>query len=192
MEAKEPKKLRRRFWIDSEIQARFVVFCVGGCAVLSALMVCVIFGLVWSQMGQYISISGDVNPQQVFRSVFTWAVVAAGIVFVVSAAAGSLLMIFVTHRIAGPVYRIQKLLDSRAVPEPDRLRSGDALKEVYAKIYALHSRNAELSQRYDEIIDTAGKLCVELMSGDRPLDAASGTLDELRKLVAKAEENPQA
>ena len=184
MEEEQGKKFRRKFWIHPEIQARFVLFYVVASAAISVLMVCFIFGFVWSHLSEFISISSGVNPQEVFVDIFTRSLVAAGILFVIFAVAGSLLIIFITHRIAGPVYRIQKLLDSTVATEGAHLRSDDALQEVFAKIITLQSRNVRLSTRYDELVAAAGRLCDQLERPEQAGQSPAG-LAKLREIVSQ-------
>lgn len=185
MSEKQERAFRHKFWINPDVQRRFVVFFILACAVVSAGTVFLIFECVWGSLYPFLSIPGD--KEAFFRGVLMHAITATAILFVISAVGGGLLMIFVTHRIAGPVYRIRKILDATEVPETNRLRPGDALQDVYAKVYALHSKHFELAERYNKLITTVGELCEQLDREDRPSEAAD-TLADLKKLVAQAAE----
>ena len=154
--------LRTQFWLNTEVQGRFVVFYAVACAIISVLMVCVMFAFVWPTMSKYVTITGPSNPIEWFNQSFTHAVIAAAVVFVICAVFGCVLLVFQSHRIAGPIYRIQKLLDSEDDTGTHQLRSGDALQDLYAKACLLVAGKAALKRRYDELFALADGLCREL------------------------------
>lgn len=184
-----PKRyLRHRFWINTQIQGRFVVFYLVACALISALMTCTVFAVVWSQLSEFISVSHLVNPQEVFLDIFTGTLLAAGALFLLCALAGSLVLTFVSHRVAGPVHRIRKALSSIQESPSHRLRSGDALQDVYAKVCLLQEQNSELSRRHGELVSAMGELCDQLSRDEQGLEESMSTLEKLRELMAGAAE----
>ena len=164
MNRNRQRKIRTRFWLDSRIQARFVLFFVIACAIVSLLLVCFLYGYVWRTLSESFSLSSDVSPKALFKDVFVQALAATGIIFVICATFGAVLLVFVSHRIAGPIYRINKVLDNKHEGEPSSLRAGDALKDVYEKIYALAARNVEAEKQYSELLGIVEKLCEETSS----------------------------
>jgi len=185
----ERKRFRHKFYIFPEIQRRFVLFYVVGCAIVSVLMVVVIFGFVWMRLSQFISISSGVNPHEVFVDILTRAMVAAGVLFVVTAVGGSLLMIFVSHRVAGPVYRLEKMLATTVAADTEQLRSDDALQTIYAKVCTLQMHNAELVQKQEKIEAVVEELAGKVSQGKLTSEGASGMLAKLQKLASETPES---
>ena len=149
-------RLRTRFWVNSDIQARFVIFFVVACAVVSVLLACAVFGYVWSAVTQFVSVPVETNPKEVFADLFTGVLVGSGVLFAVFAVCGGLLLVFISHRVAGPIYRIQKLLDATDMSAGTALRSGDALQELYGKVCALSEKHTEIESRHRELVDLVG------------------------------------
>jgi len=181
MAATNRRKMRMRFWINPEIQGRFVVFYIIACAVLSLLLVTFLYGFVWKLVTMNFSTFSDVSPIQLFRDTLVQAFVMTGILFVICAFLGGMLLVFVSHRIAGPVYRINEMLESPLSKQPPSLRSGDALQDVYQKISALARKSAMTDEHYNKLLDIVEKLCGEAA------DNLSADFSDLPSLVSARE-----
>jgi len=155
--------LRTQFWLSSEIQGRFIIFYIVATAIISVLMVCVIFAFVWPTMANYTILLPSVNPVEWFRSSLVHAIIAAGVVFIICGTFGAALLVFQGHRIAGPVYRINKLLDSED-ETTQKLRSGDALQDLYAKACLVIARKARLKRLYEELYAISDILCSDVVA----------------------------
>ena len=188
MVANKRKIMRRKFWVSTEIQGRFIVFYVLACAVLSVLMVCFVFASVWSQLSEVVSISKTLDPMKVFSAVFLRALATAGVLFALSLAGGCLLLVFLTHRVAGPVHRIQKLLESTEVSTSGGLRRGDALQDVYQKLCSLLERNIELSEHRDNMVQAIEDLCEQQSRGEAPSEESWEVVMRLAELASKDSE----
>jgi len=186
-------KLRTHFWLNTEVQGRFIVFFVVACAVISVLLVCVVFAFVWPTMSKYVSIAGPSNPVEWFAQSLTHAIIAAGVVFVICAVFGAVLFVFQSHRIAGPIYRIQRLLDADDEPESRSLRSGDALQDLYAKTCLVMAKKAKLKRRYDELFSLACRLCEELRTAGTTSIEHVDVYKELNRIVSgEKDDEPKA
>ena len=133
MEATPTTRVRRRiFIVDRTMQSDFVVRTVIVMLLFSAAVMAMMF---WS-IHRYTTLP---LSQEVVEAV-RYATLSTGIVFVLALAFASCFFIYMSHRIAGPAYRLKRVMSdlmrgdyaSRA-----RLRKADYLKDVAAWINRL-------------------------------------------------------
>src|SRR6266446_9853272 len=71
--------------------------------------------------------------------VVLWGIVGFGVVLILSISAVGIL---ITHKVAGPLYKISsyfgRIRDSRLGPIPSNLRKGDELQEFYVSFREMH------------------------------------------------------
>jgi len=127
------KYQRRNYYIDKDFQTKFIIkFCliVAGGSVLTAVLV------YWlAQHSTTVSIiGGRVAVHTTAEYLMPLLAQTLSIELVVVALATALMTLFISHKIAGPLYRLKVSL--RALGTGDlgsvRLRQGDQLKEVAA------------------------------------------------------------
>lgn len=135
---------RLRLWVDREIQLKIVVF-----ALISLVVACFVVSIV-----TFYSIWSDVTEQlaqiETIQQIYTASLkkfVGINLLLVILLALLTLLgMLIITHKVAGPAYRIRKILkDLQEGKNPTfAVRKGDALKPVLEEV-------EKLARRYDEI-----------------------------------------
>jgi len=174
----DAKRARRRtFLIDRKFQLKytFIIVLVG--VIVSALLGFFVYrtSLVNSEL---IGMDSDMKSlvHQSDTQVLFYLVGFVGLM----ALALFIWGIFITHRVAGPIFIISRYLgqirDGR-VPEPRPLRKGDELKDFFdvfsGMLSSLKQRNAEEAEL---LIKLAGQM---KESGGEKAAAAAQSLDEL-------------
>ncbi len=124
------KKGRKKLWIDREIQLRFVIYTIIALGVACIIVSSASFYSVWTDIISKVLKAGD------FHSIYTFSlkrfvILNLGLILLLAFLA-SLGMILLSHKVAGPAYRIRKTLkELEEGKEVDfKLRKGDALNPL--------------------------------------------------------------
>jgi hypothetical protein len=117
-----------------------------------------------------------------------WGIVGFGVVLVLSISAVGIL---ITHKVAGPLYKISSLFgrvrDNRLGPAPAGLRKGDELQEFYTGFREMHQA---VRGRVEDDVRILGNAVSALETGVDPrVPAVQRALDELRQLRRRKEES---
>ena len=122
--------------------------------------------------------------------VVLWGIVGFGVVLVLSISAVGIL---ITHKVAGPLYKISNIFgrvrDNRLGPSPPSLRKGDELQDFYLSFREMHQ---SLRDRTEEDVRVLGSAIAVLETSPDARGANSPlqrTLDELRQLRKRKEES---
>jgi hypothetical protein len=117
-----------------------------------------------------------------------WGIVGFGIVLIVSISAVGIL---ITHKVAGPLYKIAsffgRIRDSRLGPIPSNLRKGDELQEFYVSFREMHQA---IRARAEDDVRVLGNAVAVLETGsDARTPTLQRALDELRQLRKRKQES---
>ncbi len=173
---------RRLFFIKKNFQGRLILgyflFVIGGCllftiilAAFSADTLTVVYQNHDLQLGQ--------TPMMLAKKLLAaqWVFIVLGGSLIVVAA------LFITHRMAGPVFRLERALDnmnSKILNDRIHLRKKDEGKELAAKI---NDFNRQLSQQIG-LIDTHAESIEELIGQYRSTcNPSSDESEALRQLL---------
>lgn len=121
---------RRRYFIDTRFQLKFIgliLLVVFGVAIFSSLT---IYYYTWMLLGEKLA---NVYPQGRLVGILRTANVILLVRIVLLSPLVVVLAIFLSHRIAGPIYRIKKTLEEVAAGNYRarlRLRKTDELQDV--------------------------------------------------------------
>jgi hypothetical protein len=117
-----------------------------------------------------------------------WGIVGFGVVLVISISAVGIL---ITHKVAGPLFKISsffaRIRDNRMGPLPSGLRKGDELQEFYASFLDMHQA---LRQRTEDEARVLAEVIAALEAGGAP--AAQKALEDLRELRRRKDESLEA
>jgi len=135
---------RLRLWIDREIQLRVVLYALISLAVACAVVSIVTFYSIWSDVGYKLLRTEGV--EEIYNASIRRFVTTNFFLILLLGLLAALGMLIITHRIAGPAYRIRTILkDLQEGKNPTfTLRKGDALKPLLEEI-------EKLAARYDDI-----------------------------------------
>jgi hypothetical protein len=118
--------------------------------------------------------------------VVLWGIVGFGVVLILSISAVGIL---ITHKVAGPLYKIAsffgKIRDNRLGPTPANLRKGDELQEFYGAFKEMHT---SLRARAEDDVRVIGNV-VSVLETSPGSPAVTRALDELRDLRKRKEES---
>jgi hypothetical protein len=120
--------------------------------------------------------------------VVLWGIIGFGIVLILSISAVGIL---ITHKVAGPLYKITSLFhrvrDNRLGPAPAGLRKGDELQDFYSGYREMHQA---VRGRVEDDVRVLGSAVSALESSvDARQPAVQRALDELRQLRKTKEES---
>ncbi|MCM8829489.1 MAG: hypothetical protein NC824_00595 [Candidatus Omnitrophica bacterium] len=137
-------KGRLRLWVDREIQLKIVLYALISLAIACAVVSIVTFYSIWSDVGY--KLLRPENFEKIYISSLRRFTLTNFLLVILLGILTALGMIVITHRIAGPAYRIKTIIkDLYEGKTPTfALRKGDAFKPMLEEI-------EKLAARYDEI-----------------------------------------
>jgi hypothetical protein len=119
--------------------------------------------------------------------VVLWGIIGFGVVLMVSISAVGIL---ITHKVAGPLYKISsffgRIRDNKLGPTPAKLRKGDELQGFYMSFREMHQA---LRGRTEEELRTLNNALAALEAGGAGTQRA---LEDLRQLRQRKEESLEA
>lgn len=176
--------MRKNYFIDKKFQTNFIIkFCVV-IAVTGALIMLALFALT-KQATMVSFMNGRVVVQSTADFLFPVFIQTVAAVTIIVSIATAVIMLFVSHRIAGPVHRFKKVLSSAGKGDFSgefKIRRTDSLKDVATALneMILNARkllvllNMDMGHLKEKINDTSGKRI-----------AGEAELKELRKYVSE-------
>ncbi|MCX5642981.1 MAG: hypothetical protein NTY10_07165 [Candidatus Omnitrophica bacterium] len=186
--SRKPSLLRRRYLIDRPLQlshSGFVVWAVGiGMITAWLITYYTIWSLVLNQ------ISRETQIPQLLRDVNSrlfWTLAIPGVVLLFLVA---WIQMFLSHRIAGPAYRLRKTITGMTQglwPESVQVRNHDFLKDVVDEFNILvtseRDRYIRLATQVKETSELLKKIEPANESDRQKLVAGRKTLDEALNLI---------
>lgn len=147
------KKGRRILWIDREIQLRFVIFTIITLAIACFIVSSATFNNIWVEIGEKIFKVGEVKDLYA-GSLKKFVFLNFGLVILLAILA-TLGVIVVSHKVAGPAYRIKKILkELQEGKYPDfKIRKGDALGSIIEELEKFSNQYKELSESALNVIE---------------------------------------
>jgi hypothetical protein len=144
---------RLRLWIDREIQLRLVVYILFSLAIASVIVSIAAFYTIWGDVSSSVLRSGEL--QQVYTDSLHKFISVNLILIILLAVLATLGMLMLSHKIAGPVYRIKQILkDLQEGKKPAfTLRKGDALKPMLEEIEKLSLQQSEIGETALRVIE---------------------------------------
>ena len=120
-----------------------------------------------------------------------WGIVGFGVVLVLSISAVGIL---ITHKVAGPLYKIASIFgrvrDNRLGPAPANLRKGDRLQEFYGAFKEMH---VSLRARAEDDVRVLGNVVAVLETApDARSPALARALETPRAPQAQGREPPRS
>jgi len=144
---------RLKLWIDSEIQFRFVAYALVSLAVACAIVSITTFYTIWSDVSEKVLRSGEL--QKVYTASLHKFISINFLLIVLLAALATLGMMLLSHRVAGPAFRIRNILkDLQEGKKPAfTLRKGDALKPMLEELEKLSVQHNEIGESALKVIE---------------------------------------
>ncbi|MCM8766466.1 MAG: hypothetical protein NC917_03475 [Candidatus Omnitrophica bacterium] len=147
------KRGRKILWIDTEIQLRFVIFTIISLAFSCFIISSITFNNIWVDVSEKILKVGELKNLYL-SSVKKFIILNFGL-FILLALLATLGMIILSHKVAGPAYRITKILkelQEGKIPE-FKLRKGDTLTSIIEELEKFSNKYKELAETAMNVID---------------------------------------
>jgi methyl-accepting chemotaxis protein len=186
--SKKPSPPRRRYLIDRPMQlahSGFIVWAVGIGMIIAWL---VTYYTIWSLVLN--QISQETQLPQILHDVnlrLFWTLVIPGVILLLIVA---WIQIFLSHRIAGPAYRLRKTITNMTQglwPKNVQVRNNDFLKDVVEEfnllITAERGRYIQLATQIKEASELLNRLEAVSETDKQKLAASRETLDAALSLI---------
>ncbi|MCM8785480.1 MAG: hypothetical protein NC827_05710 [Candidatus Omnitrophica bacterium] len=147
------KKGRKILWIDTEIQLRFVIFTIISLAVSCFIISSITFNNIWVDVSEKILKVGELRNLY-SSSVKKFIILNFGLIILLALLA-TLGMIILSHKVAGPAYRITKILkelQEGKIPE-FRIRKGDTLTSIIEELEKFSNKYRELTESAINVVE---------------------------------------
>ncbi|MBI5563235.1 MAG: HAMP domain-containing protein [Deltaproteobacteria bacterium] len=186
-----PNNKRKTVYIRKRFQADFAVKFLALIVVEAVLAVGV---LGYLAMGTVVTgYSGGEVVVAGGRDYFLPAALLANLVIIgVTAVAGFIVLLFVSHKLAGPLYRFEKSLEEIAkgdLTHRFRLREGDEMNSLAERLNEFNSKMEELVGRIQRESDALGGMVAEMRA---LLDAPEPDKTAMECLMTDARERLDA
>ncbi|NOZ85837.1 MAG: methyl-accepting chemotaxis protein [Deltaproteobacteria bacterium] len=154
MAEKRPGFFQRTYLIDKRFQLKYV----GSVLLMSTAISCILGYMVYDKAREATEIMNITNPE--LKDMVAWGdqrlLIYLGLFILVQALSVILVGVLMTHRIAGPMYRIRRsLMDLAAghLKEVGRLRKKDELKDLVEPFNELVTSLRDEATRDKDILD---------------------------------------
>ena len=130
-------RLRRRYWVMPEVQGRFIAWMVVSSAVIATVVAWVVLLLVWAPLRNQIAwAESNVDADVFFAQTMVRVLLTTLLMIVFFGALSFLLGLFISHRVAGPLYRLGRVAGRAAevkYSERVKLRERDYIHDFAEK-----------------------------------------------------------
>jgi len=175
---------RRKFYINKTFQRDFIIrFCI-----LVALGAIVSTLIIYSMASSTVTTSFE-NSKLTIKSTADYilpaVLLASAVVIVLVGIATVAITLFTSHKIAGPLYRIEKDVEEVASGKLNmnfHLRKGDEIKPLAE---SLHIMTASLREKILKIKKELGELEKECKTGGASKDRIIGKISDIKDILDK-------
>ena len=191
------KKCRRKNYLTNKgFQLRYVAMVVILMIILSVAVGIIVYLVTWERLIDEIGpTDAGYRIDKIFTSlndILFWKV---SFVILGGVCIAGLITIFVSHRVAGPVFRanrVAKLISGGIIPAPVELRKKDEVHDLSKSLNEIISKLDEVRLKNTELLDRC-RLCLKqvgegLSSREEvPADYLKEQLDELNRCINEFE-----
>ncbi len=175
---------RRHYLIDRAFQGRFIAWMVGLVAlsgILSGLLLYLLLGSDLASQGRSLHLSLEKVMAGLGLTIVLGNMLATALI----GATAAWMVLHLSHRIAGPLYRLRRLFREVAAGNYEvdtTLRDDDQLQELAAEFAEMTAALRQREERRREAVERCLALLGQAREGGDPatLEALRETLEELR------------
>ncbi|MCX7705536.1 MAG: hypothetical protein N2115_04680 [bacterium] len=181
---------RRKLLVDREIQFRAVIYVLLFMVITSILVSLTTFNSVWSMLVNHLVSANEKNLTQIFDITFKTFALRITLITIFLAILAGLGMLIVSHRIAGPVYRMTQVLKELQEGKTPSftLRKGDSLSTLMEEIKNFGTTHINLVNASKRVLEIWNRTQVQ----DISLNIALKDLEECFQHQIKKEQNEQS
>jgi hypothetical protein len=197
-ERPQHKRKLRNYLLDASLQLRYTVFILAVAVFLTAFLGYRIY-LATQESTRIVMMTASVDPtvSQELQSQFKandrlvlWWILLFGVVLVVTVTAAG---IWMTHKIAGPLYKISSALgrirDNKLPADLGRLRKGDQLQAFHAGFREMYEAIRARTAKDTDVLATAIATIAAEPSRSPALEQAVEQLRQLQQEKARSLES---
>jgi methyl-accepting chemotaxis protein len=178
---------RSRYWILPSIQGRFIAWLVAVSAVVATTVSLALLLLVWMPLSHHLAWSNvNVQPEELMGNMVRSVLLTTAILIVffglVALAAG----IFVSHKVAGPLYRISMVAGQVGQGQMDKrieLRRGDYVRELADKLNSMLDQVENRFRAQQQALENAHRSLTEM---EAAVAAGRVTAEEMERGIQDA------
>lgn len=144
---------RLKLWVDREIQFKLVVYALVSLAVACAIVSIASFYIIWTDVAERILRTGELS--NLYGASLKKFIVFNIILILFLAVLVTLGMLLLSHKVAGPAYRIRNILkDLQEGKKPAfSLRKGDSLKPMLEELEKLSARYTDIGESALNVVE---------------------------------------
>ncbi|MBN1446142.1 MAG: hypothetical protein JW957_08580 [Candidatus Omnitrophica bacterium] len=180
---------RLKLWIDREIQLKLVVYALVSLAVACAIVSIASFYIIWNDVAERVLRAGEFS--NLYAASLRKFTIFNIILILFLAVLVTLGMLLLSHKVAGPAYRIRKILkDLQEGKKPAfSLRKGDSLKPMLEELEKLSARYTDIGESALSVVERWKNTEVKDMSLTLALKELENKLVYLTVSQEREEEN---
>lgn len=181
---------RRKLLVDREVQLRVVIFVLTFMVITSIFVSLATFNSVWSMLVNHLVSANEKNLIQIFDITFKTFALRITLITIFLAILAGLGMLIVSHRIAGPVYRMTQVLKELQEGKTPSfsLRKGDSLSTLMDQIKNFGTTHINLVNASKRVLEIWNKTQVQ----DISLSMALKDLEECFQSQIKTQQNKES
>ncbi|MCM8759818.1 MAG: hypothetical protein NC906_08635 [Candidatus Omnitrophica bacterium] len=181
---------RRKLLVDSEVQLRAVIYVLIFMVITSIFVSLATFNSVWSMLVNHLVSANEKNLTQIFHITFKTFALRITLITIFLAILAGLGMLIVSHRIAGPVYRMTQVLKELQEGKTPSfsLRKGDSLSTLMDQIKNFGTAHINLVNASKRVLEIWNKTQVQ----DISLSMALKDLEECFQSQIKTQQNKES
>ena len=178
---------RRKLCINREIQLKTVLYVFVFLVLTSIFISISTFNSVWSMLVNYLAVGDQKNLIRIFDVTFKTFAIRITLLTIFLAILACLGMLILSHRIAGPAYRItQALKDLQEGRKPIlTLRKGDSMGDVMTELKNFSVLHFNLINTSKRVLEIWNKTQVQ----DPSLNMALKELEDCFQIMPQNQEN---
>lgn len=181
---------RRKLLVNREIQFKVVIYVLIFMVITSILVSLATFNSVWSMLVNHLVSANEKNLTQIFDITFKTFALRITVITIFLAILAGLGMLIVSHRIAGPVYRMAQVLkELQEGKSPSfTLRKGDSLSTLMEEIKVFGTTHINLFNKARRVLEIWSRTQVQ----DISLNMALKDLEDCFQKQIKKEQDKEA
>ncbi len=157
---------RSRYWILPSIQGRFIGWLVAVSAIVATTVSLALLIMVWMPLTHQLAWSNiHVQPEELMGSMIAKVLLTTAVLIVVFGLVALAAGLIVSHKVAGPIYRMGVVAAQAGQGQMDRrvtLRRGDYLQEFAARLNAMLDQMEKRFRAQQEALAEAQKTLTDL------------------------------
>ena len=167
------KRRRKRYLINKSLQLRYMGMVVVLMAIISVATGWVIYSTTWMTLIDKLE-GKEVMLDKIFMDLNNLLLTRISLLILIGVCLGAIIVMFIVHRIAGPLFRVERIMRTIGkgiIPEKVKFRKLDELKDLAEAINETISKITEVREKNSQVadnIETCLKKALEYLKSTPP------------------------